>query len=1215
MVNSMDDNIDNSTAPPMENKMEHSMKHSMKHSMDNLPEEYLSNLTGLEIAVVGMAGRFPGAPNVRVFWENIKNGVESIAFFSDEELAEAGVSPQLLSNPNYVKARGYLDAAEYFDASFFGYPPVEACIMDPQLRFFHECTWEALEDAGCVPETVGGSIGVYFGASDNLNWRGNVLMSGESTGSMFVDSLFNNKDLFSSRLSYLLNLSGPSCSINSACSTSLVAIHLASRGLLGGECDIALAGGASITMQQKDGYVYQEGMIESPDGHCRSFDAEAGGTVFGSGIGLVVLKRLEDAVEGGNHIYAVIKGSAVNNDGRQKVGYTAPGVDGQAGVIETALQVAEVEAESIDYIETHGTATALGDSVEIKALVRGLNRDKNVPCPIGSVKPNVGHLDCAAGVAGFIKTVLALKNRVIPPTLHFKSPNPALGVEETPFYVNAALTPFTNKGRLLRAGISSFGIGGTNAHVIVEEAPEMAVSAEAAGVVEVGRKVQLLPLSARTGEALQDAAKNLALFLQSEQDMSLRDMAYTLQTGRKGFSHRGYAVCGDAAEAVEILSDPASSKFQVLAAEKEYRHMVFLFSGQGSQYVDMGRELYEKERIFRDEMDRCFKLLLPIMAEGLRRDGLSSLNELLYPGEVAGDVSGDVSSNVSGDVSGNVSGDVISNISGDVSGDVSGDGKAGKEELLNRTEYTQPLLFAFLYALAKQLIHWGIKPDVMMGYSFGEYVAACLAGVFTLEEGLRLVVLRGRLMQGLPVGAMLSVPMPEEQLRRLLKGHLSIAIVNEPACIVAGPPEEIDALEEEMKGRRLMCMRLNTTFAAHSALMDNAVADFEAQLRRISFKEPQTPIISGITTEWLTAEEATDYRYWLRHLRETIRFSGGIRRLLKEKESIFLEIGPGRDLSVLVKRYMEMDKQEQPVLNLIRPQKQKVSDTRYLLSRVGRLWLLRQKIDWTAFHGAGALLSLTSLPTYPFQRKKYWVDGSQARAAMFAGGGVDLLAKQRDMGDWFYVPTWKRSGLAGEAVTENHLPATALVFAHHGGLGDTLAGVLEQAGVDTVVVHKEKQFTAFSRNRYAMHPLEGDHYDRLMTDLRRQKRKPGWIFHTWSVTGADFVEGKTGENASTAPSMPLSQEKLDSAQETGYFSLLHLVRAIGKQDFAGDSEIRLAVVSDWMQQVASEPLLCPEKATILGAVGVIPQEYPFIRCISVDIDSVGDSHGQKPERG
>jgi acyl transferase domain-containing protein/thioesterase domain-containing protein len=671
--------------------------------------------TGLEIAVIGMSGRFPGAKDIHAFWENLKNGVESITFFSDEELQEAGIAPEKLENPNYVKAKGYIEDLEYFDASFFKYTPKEAAVMDPQLRLFHECTWHALEDAGYDPRSHKGLIGLYAGYTPNILWKVGHLYQSGASGSEIFELMNLNSDYFTALICYKLNLKGPGVTVNTACSTSLVAIHLACRALLTGEADIVLAGGVTVTLPWNSGYFYQEGMIMSPDGHCRPFDAEAKGTASGNGIAIVVLKRLVKAIKDGDHIYAVIKGTAINNDGDRKAGYTAISVEGQARVIKAARRMAEVEPESITYIETHGIGTPMGDPIEIEALKKAFSQTaKKRFCRLGFLKSNIGHLDAAAGAAGFIKTVLVLKHRLIPPAVNFTSPNPKIDFDNSPFYLGTTPEEWHADEYPLRAGVSSFGIGGTNAHVILEEAPPEAQDIEGTGGLaplhteHASHNFQLILLSAKTLPTLDKMTENLAEYFKknllnggnrespTNPGPALANAAYTLQVGRSAFNYRRLLVCSTINEAIEGLlslsGQTGGPDHQAAEVERENPPVVFMFPGPDSQYVDMGLELYSFEPLFRQEMDRCFEILKPLIGYDVK--------EILYP-------------------------------------------SAGGHS--DRAEIAGPLLFVFEYALAQLLLKAGIKPQVMIGDGLGEYTAACLAGVFSPEDALSLLILRGQL--------------------------------------------------------------------------------------------------------------------------------------------------------------------------------------------------------------------------------------------------------------------------------------------------------------------------------------------------------------------------------------------------------------------------------------------------------------------------------------
>src|SRR6266516_460986 len=771
--------------------------------MNDSPESDHRN--GLEIAIIGMVGRFPGAKNIDEFWQNLQHGVESVSFFSEEELKSSGVASTLLNDHHYVKAGAILNDVELFDAAFFGYNPREAEVMDPQQRLFLECAWEALESAGYDSETYEGLIGVYAGAGMNtylFNLYANSAIRESVAG--FQAMISNDKDFLSTRVSYKLNLEGPSIVVQTACSTSLVAVHLACQSLLSGECDMALAGGVSIQIPQKAGHLYQEGWIFSPDGHCRAFDSRAQGTVRGSGIGVVVLKRLADALTAGDSIHAVIKGSAINNDGSLKVGYTAPRIEGQARVIKVAQDVAEIEAETISYVEAHGTGTELGDPIEIAALTRAFrsSTEKQGFCAIGSVKTNIGHLDAASGVAGLIKTVLALKHKLLPPSLHFETANPKIDFASSTFYVNTRLAEWKANGVPRRAGVSSFGIGGTNAHVIVEEAPEVEDSGKS-------RRWQLLALSAKTSSALEAATENMVQYLKQHPDLDLADVAYTLHVGRRAFSHRRVLVCHDLYDAVSTLETRNSQRLLTGTQEHGDRPVVFMFPGQGTQYVNMGLELYQSESIFREWVDRCSEILQSLLGFDLR--------DLLYPGQ---------------------------------------EHTEEPARHLHETLNAQLALFVIEYALPQLWMAWGVRPQAMIGHSIGEYVAACLAGVLSLEDALALITTRGRLMQALPDGAMLAVPLPEEKINPILGPALFLAAINGPSlCVVSGPIEAVDALQEQLSKQGVATRRLHTSHAFHSAMMQPIVASFTEQVNKVNLKAPRIPYVSNMTGTWISAAE------------------------------------------------------------------------------------------------------------------------------------------------------------------------------------------------------------------------------------------------------------------------------------------------------------------------------------------------------------------------
>ncbi|MEA2175560.1 MAG: hypothetical protein QOD00_3152, partial [Blastocatellia bacterium] len=876
-----------------------------------------------DIAIVGMSGRFPGAANVAEFWRNLRDGVESISFFTDEELAASGLDQKTFMDQRYVKAAGTLREIEYFAAPFFGINPREAEIMDPQHRIFLECAWEALEDAGYDADRYEGRIGVYAGAGMNTYLLYNLYSNPELMRAVgdYQAMIGNDKDFLPTRVSYKLNLRGPSVSVQTACSTSLVAVCLACQSLLSYQCDVVLAGGISIRVPGKAGYIYQEGGILSPDGHCRAFDAGAQGTVVGSGVGIVVLKRIEDALADGDYIHAIIKGSAVNNDGSLKVGYTAPSVEGQAEVVAEACAMAGIEAETISYIEAHGTGTTLGDPIEMAALTQVFRAQttRKSFCAIGSVKTNVGHLDTAAGVAGLIKTVLALKHEQLPPSLHFDKPNPQIDFASTPFYVNHKLKEWKHGQTPRRAGVSSFGIGGTNAHVIVEEPPAREAHYS-------NRPWQLLLISAKTQTALDAATTNLAAHLKRQADLSLADVAYTQMAGRKSHTHRRMAVCRDLNDAIKCLESLDQKRVLDNSAAALERPVAFMFSGQGTQYLNMGGELYEREPVFREQLDQCAELFKGHTGVDLRG--------LLYPVEEESERA---------------------------------------REKLDQTAHTQPALFCLEYALARLLMSWGISPRMMIGHSIGEYVAACLAGVFSLEDAVGLVAERGRLMQSLPAGAMLAVPLSEEELLPFLNDELSLAAINGPAlCVVAGAPRALGQLEQRLAERNIEGRRLNTSHAFHSRMMEPILGAFIERVKRVKLNQPRLPFISNVTGEWMTPAQATDPNYWASHLRKTVRFSEGLERLFKEPELILLEIGPGRTLQRLAQRHNGKDAGHL-VLNTLPQASAQDSEARSLLHALGQLWLAGKPLDVKEFY-AHERRQRVPLPTYPFERQRYWVE-------------------------------------------------------------------------------------------------------------------------------------------------------------------------------------------------------------------------------------------------
>ena len=883
------------------------------------------------IAVVGMSGRFPGARSIDELWRNLVAGVESITRFTDEELRASGISPSLIENPDYVKARGLIDGPELFDAAFFGISHREAELMDPQQRLFLETCWLALEHAGIAPSTFSGPIGVWGGMSTGMTNNTYLLSNLHShPGQLEAEDVLpamlgNENDYLTTRVSYKLHLRGPSVNVQSACSTSLVAIAQAVQALLTWQCDAALAGGVSVSYPQRDGYLFQEGGIGSPDGHCRAFDAQAQGTVFSNGVGVVVLRRLEDALADRQPIYAVIRGAALNNDGSAKVSFAAPSVEGQADVIATAHAIADVLPDSIGYVEAHGTGTPLGDPIEVTALTKAFRAGGATGrqyCALGSVKSNFGHLDSAAGVTGFIKAVLALHHGKIPPTLHFREPNPRLKLPESPFYVNAEARDWPRGDQPRRAGVSSFGIGGTNAHVVLEEAPAPAPAAD-----DDAESV-LLVLSAKTETAVREAGTRLADAFAADASLTLADAAYTLQVGRQAMSHRRAYVCGGRDEAIALLRGHDPRRVISGVADQSSRSMAFLFPGGGTQYVQMGRDLLPYAPVFRDEIERCLSILAP------SRD----LRPVLFA--AAGDL-------------------------------------ADAMARLEQPSWGLPALFAVEYALARQWMAWGVKPDALIGHSMGEYTAACLAGVMSLEDALAVVLLRGRLFETLAPGEMVGVPLSEAEVLPLLGPGLAIAAVNAPSsCVVSGPPEALAAFTAAMEEDGVECRRLHIAVAAHSPMVEPILREFEQFFHGITLQPPSIPVISNVTGAWLTADEACSPEYWARHLRQTVRFFDGLGLLLREPNRVLLECGPGQTLSGFVRQHPEKTDAQLSQASLRHP-KDATPDIVFLQQAVGRLWTAGVPIDWTAFTD-GQERRRVVLPPYAFDRKRYLIEPSSA---------------------------------------------------------------------------------------------------------------------------------------------------------------------------------------------------------------------------------------------
>ena len=889
----------------------------------NQPEKEVHPSPHADVAIIGMAGRFPGASTIDALWDLLKEGRETTRFFTNNEL-DPSIPAGLKNDPLYVKARGVIDQVDQFDAHFFGLSPNVAQLMDPQQRIFLEIAWEALEQTGYLPQQYAGRVGVFAGCGNNTYYQHNIPGHKDlidQIGAFQVMTL-NEKDYIASRTAYQLNLKGPAVSVYSACSTSLLAISQAVQSIRNGQCEVALAGGASITTPVNSGHLYQEGAMLSQDGHCRSFDADARGTVFSDGAGVVLLKSREAAERDGDTIYAVIKGIGVNNDGGGKGSFTAPSAEGQAGAIAMAIADAQIDPATISYVEAHGTATPLGDPIEIDGLIQAFgDQPINQYCAIGSIKSNMGHLTQAAGVAGLIKTTLALYHRQIPASINFSTPNPAIDFANSPFFVNTRLTDWqpepSQQENLCRAGVSSFGVGGTNVHVVLEEFanPKRTTSA--------GRPVQLVTWSAKSAASLDTYAQYLANFAGKTSELDLADVAFTLQTTRAPFMHRQFVVASTLVELQDKLSAEKGTSPAVKTGSRP-DEVAFLFPGQGAQYLNMGRGLYAHEAVYRQAVDTCAEQLMPHLGTDIRW--------VMYPETVDLDA----------------------------------------EQRLKNTRYTQPALFVTEYALARLWMSWGIQPTLFCGHSIGEFVAAHLAGVFSLSDALTLIAARGKLVSEQPRGSMLSVRMAADRIAPLMTPDLSLAAINShKLCVVAGPDEHIADFARLLDEQEIPNQPLSTSHAFHSAMMDPIVAEFAEVVAGVTLNRPQMPIVSTVSGTWMTDAQATDPHYWAKHLRDTVRFSDALDTIFTLGHPLLLEVGPGHVMATLARQ--QAGKKPITVLAGIPDMPDWKADCQSMLTTLGLLYQNGIDPDWAGFY-AGQQRKKVTVPTYAFTKKRCWLD-------------------------------------------------------------------------------------------------------------------------------------------------------------------------------------------------------------------------------------------------
>jgi acyl transferase domain-containing protein len=1061
------------------------------------------------IAIIGMAVRMPGALNVEQFWENLSSGTESISQFTKEEMLEAGFSPDIVNHPNFVAAKGIMENAEMFDANFFGISPREAELMDPQHRVLMECAWSAMEDAGVVPEQYPGRIAVFTSAGMNTYLPFNLMSNPELLEQVggFELSIYNDKDFVPTRIAYSMNIKGPAIDIGTACSSSLVSTHLACQQLLTYQADMTIVGGITIHLPQKMGHIHEPGAAYSPDSHCRPFDATPSGLIDGNGAAVIILKRLEDALKDGDKIHALIKGSAINNDGSDKVGYSAPSVNGQAEVILEAQAAAEVDPSTISYVEAHGTSTPLGDPIEVGGLTQAfrVHTDKTGFCGLGSVKSNIGHVDKAAGLAGLVKTTLALEHELIPPSLNWQKPNPKLQIEKTPFYVVDRPTEWKRTNQPRRAGISSFGVGGTNAHAILEEPPLLISSPSS-------RSKQLITLSAKTKQSLEDYILNLSSHLSKNPDLNLADVANTLSRGRKAFQHKLAFTCSNVAEAIELL------KSQKPTEAKNQTQPVFMFTGQGSQYAGMGEALYKQEKVFADAIDECAQILQPLLGMDIK--------EILYPLE------------------------------------------ADKETAnlrMQETSITQPCLFATEYALAKLWMQFGVTPTAMIGHSLGEYVAACIAGVFSLEDALLLVMKRSQLMQEMSSGSMLSTPLSSQEIRddlRRLNLNLEIAAENSPElCVVSGPTELIVSYQSDLESRGISSQILKTSHAFHSAMMEPMLASFEKVLGNVKWHEPSIPFISNLHGTWITKQEAINPQYWSAHLRNSVLFSQGIKSLINEIEHpLFIEIGPGKTLSQLTQ--LNQSGSEIHMINSLPQAFDKKSASDFWVDSLAKAWLNNQPIDWNAYYENEDRLKV-SLPTYPFERTRYWIEPRKSNTATQTQD-TQFASRQTNPNHWFYCNTWKSSPLVTSTIQK---PSTYLIFASSDGLMTSIKDSLIADGHTVICASFSSEFMEEEYGNYSLDLATQEQLERLYTSLQEKSCvSPNIIYIA-----------------------PASEKQFTSS-----IGLVNLLKA-----FHQSSSVQ--IIASGTMNLFSSTDLHPENSSILGLLASARYELPSIHCSLLDI--------------
>ena len=1073
-----------------------------------------------DIAVIGMSCILPGISNTHEFWNALINNKELVSEFSKEELIKAGINAKLLNDPNYRRFQAVIEDKHCFDTTFFDYSPVEAQFLDPQIRILHACAWETMQDGGYDPFDYDGFIGLFCGASSNFAWEASALLNKNAKFNNWVAHHLVDKDYISSRISYCFDLKGPSVTLYTGCSTSLVSVHMASQSLITGESDMALAGGVSIAPRDKYGYLYQEGMVYSRDGKCRTFDSNASGIVGGEGAGMVMLKLLKRAIEDGDYIHGIIKGSAINNDGRKKMNFSAPSSTMQADVIRMAHNISGIHPDTISYIEAHGTGTKIGDPIEIKALNDAFNTSRKQFCAIGSVKTNVGHLDVAAGVIGLIKTVLALENKIIPASLHYQEANPEIDFKNSPFYVNGELRDWKTKDKIRRAGVSSFGIGGTNVHVILEEYVREATSSDT-------DQINLFKFSAKGSDSLKSHLSKVYDFLNENNEINLNDLAYTLSNYRKKFSKKIFFVANNSAELLSKIKDTLENESEIGNNTFKNPGVIFMFTGAGIQYVNMAKDLYKTNSRIRAVMDECFKIL--------RQYSVLDFESLLFR-------------------------------------------ETDKIEYIKHSHIAMPLIFLVEYSIAIFLMEIGIKPQGMIGHSLGEYTAACLSGVITLEDALMLVVRRGELFNSIHNGGMLSIFAGVEELKLLIEEHdLSIAAINTiENTVVSGKMESIQGISESLNKLNIDYRHIKILAAGHSKLIEPLADDFRKITKTIEHFSPKIPYVSNITGDWVTSSQLKNTEYWCEHLLKPVQFLDGVKTILKNgHDNIFLEIGPGNVLASFVDTICEDG--NYLTLGTLRHPKNPGNDVAFLLHTLGELWRSEISIEWEMLF-RDRECSKISFPSYSFNKIAY--DNLSAeldQVEELFGPDNNDLERRNQIDNWFYSKTWRQIKPTIELVEiqyNNYIVFTC----SPNGLNKDLRKSMNRRLKPLHFIDIEDDFNLFSeKNQSKLKVIRNN------PKLKNKKNKIICLF------GFDNSYDPKQVNINTLQHRLLKN----------LYIVLDLIRVLASSE---SIDYDLDILLNNSINVAGNEPIDPIKVTTIAAAKIISVEYPDIGCRIIDID-------------